>query len=34
MRFAESAVREGLATTGQDEDTTYFVQAFRAGHTS
>lgn len=34
MRFAESAVREGLATTEQDEDTTYFVQAFRAGRTS
>ena len=33
LRFAESAVREGLATTEQDEDTTHFVQAFRAGHT-
>jgi glyoxylase-like metal-dependent hydrolase (beta-lactamase superfamily II) len=34
MRFAESAVREGLVTTEQDEDTTYFVQAFRTGRTS
>jgi hypothetical protein len=31
MRFAEKAVREGSATTAQDQDTDYFVEAFRAG---
>jgi hypothetical protein len=31
VRFAEKAVREGLATTAQDEDTDYFVEVFRAG---
>lgn len=31
MRFAETAVREGLATPDMDEDTDYFVRAFRAG---
>jgi glyoxylase-like metal-dependent hydrolase (beta-lactamase superfamily II) len=31
MRFAEKAVREGFRTTERDEDTEYFLQAFRAG---
>jgi glyoxylase-like metal-dependent hydrolase (beta-lactamase superfamily II) len=31
LRFAENAVREGSATTEQDEDTDSFVQAFTAG---
>ena len=33
MRFAENAVREGSATTEQDEETEDFVRAFRAGRT-
>ena len=32
MRVAEKAVREGSAIGVHDEDTEYFVQAFRAGH--
>jgi len=31
MRFAENAVREGLATAGDDEETEHFVQSFTAG---
>jgi glyoxylase-like metal-dependent hydrolase (beta-lactamase superfamily II) len=31
MRWAEKSVREGSAIEGLDEDTEYFVQAFRAG---
>jgi glyoxylase-like metal-dependent hydrolase (beta-lactamase superfamily II) len=31
MRLAEKSVREGSAITAPDEDTEYFVQAFRAG---
>lgn len=31
MRLAETAVREGAAIASPDEDTEYFVQAFRAG---
>jgi glyoxylase-like metal-dependent hydrolase (beta-lactamase superfamily II) len=31
MRFAEKAVREGFRTTERDEDTQYFLEAFRAG---
>jgi glyoxylase-like metal-dependent hydrolase (beta-lactamase superfamily II) len=31
MRLAERAVREGSAIANPDEDTEYFVQAFRAG---
>ena len=31
LRFAENAVREGSATTEQDEDTDSFVEAFMAG---
>ena len=31
MRLAEKAVREGSAIEAPDEDTEYFVQAFRAG---
>jgi glyoxylase-like metal-dependent hydrolase (beta-lactamase superfamily II) len=31
MRLAEKAVREGSAIAGSDEDTEYFVGAFRAG---
>lgn len=34
MQFAENVVREGLATTDQDEDTDSFIQAFRAGRTA
>lgn len=34
MRLAENAVRDGSATTEQDEDTEYFIQAFRAGRTA
>jgi phosphoribulokinase len=31
MRLAEKAVREGSAITAPDEDTEYFVEAFRQG---
>ena len=31
MRFADSAVRDGSAIAVPDEDTEYFIQAFRAG---
>ncbi len=31
MRLAEKAVREGSAIAAPDEDTEYFVQAFRQG---
>jgi hypothetical protein len=32
MRLAERAAREGLAIDAPDEDTEYFLQAFKAGH--
>jgi hypothetical protein len=31
MRLAENLVREGSSTSEQDEDTEYFVRAFRRG---
>ena len=34
LRFAENAVREGVAVTEQDEDTQFFFQAFNAGRTA
>jgi glyoxylase-like metal-dependent hydrolase (beta-lactamase superfamily II) len=34
MQLAERAVREGMAIEGPDEDTEYFVEAFRAGLTT
>ncbi len=34
MRFAEEAAREGQTIDARDEDTDYFLEAFRAGHTS
>jgi hypothetical protein len=34
MRLAEEAVREGSTIADPDEDTEYFVQAFRAGRAS
>jgi hypothetical protein len=32
MRLVDRAVREGPEITAPDEDTEYFIQAFRAGH--
>ena len=32
MRFAEEAAREGRTIDALDEDTDYFLEAFRAGH--
>ncbi len=34
IRFAERAVREGSATPTGDEDTDYFVGAFKASSSS
>ena len=31
MQLAERAVREGMGVEAPDEDTEYFIEAFRAG---